>query len=320
MLVRRVLAVLLLALASTGHVRAREPSSSGAADFAAWNALVTEDLARREATWRRLEAHRGGLVGVELLIAEGTRRPVQSRWGHAMLRFVDGGDPFDDAVLAFVAAPDGPRLSLWKGLVGGYPVVPELGSLAWALGAYVRDQLRPVSRWVVPTSAEERARTVGTLDRWRRQPELGGTYTFAGNNCAWAMARFLAEAGVAPLPAPDVLASHVPTQLAGQLRDHLRPAPSIPTPGELLASVAESLATTSEALRAGRWPPATDTLLAFSPMDRRRVILNLDPPPEVVDALLASLPADTPMDLSEAYGVRALPDDAYRRAETTNTH
>lgn len=317
MTARRALAVLLLAVAPMEPARAREPSPAEAADLAAWNALVTENLARRQATWRRLEARRDALVGVELWIAEGTRRPVQSRWGHVMLRFVDGGDPFDDAIVAFVASPDGPRLSLWKGLVGGYPVVPELGSLAWALGAYVRDQLRPVTRWVIPTSPEQRAGMVTTLERWQTHAHHAGDYTFVGNNCAWAMARFLADAGVAPLPEGDILASHVPTRLAGQLRGQLRPAPPIPTPGELLARVADRLATTPEALRAGRWPATTDALLALSPMDRRRVVLNLDPPPEVVDALLSAIPADTPMDLAEAYGVRALPDDAYERRPAT---
>ncbi len=311
MTARRALAAFLLVVAPVEPARAREPSPAEAADLAAWNTLVTENLARRQATWRRLDARRDALIGVELWIAEGTRRPVQSRWGHAMLRFVDGGDPFDDAIVAFVASPDGPRLSLWKGLFGGYRVVPELGSLAWALGAYVRDQLRPVSRWVIPSTPEQRTTLVATLERWSANADHAGDYTFVGNNCAWAMARFLADAGVAPLPESDVLSGHVPTRLAGQLRGHLRPAPPIPTPGELLARVAGRLATTPEALRAGRWPTQTDALLALSPMDRRRVVLNLDPPTDVVDALLASIPPDPPMDLAEAYGVRALPDDAY---------
>ncbi len=314
---RRALAMLLLALAPVEPARAGKPAPSEEADLAAWNTLVTENLARRQATWHRLDARRDALVGVELWIAEGTRRPVQSRWGHAMLRFVDGGDPFDDAIVAFVASPDGPRLSLWTGLLGGYPVVPELGSLAWALGAYVRDQLRPVSRWVLPTTPEQRTTLVATLERWQANADLAGDYTFVGNNCAWAMARFLADAGVAPLPESDVLASHVPTRLAGQLRGQLRPAPPIPTPAELLARVAGSLATTPEALRAGCWPTQTDALLALSPMDRRRVVLNLDPPTEVVDALLAAIPPDPPMDLAEAYGVQALPDDAYESARVT---
>ena len=314
---RRVLAVFLVALAGVEPVRAREPSPRGEADLAAWDALVTENLARRQATWRRLEARRDALIGVELWIAEGTRRPVQSRWGHAMLRFVDGGDPFDDAILAFVASPDGPRLSLWKGLGGGYPVVPELGSLAWALGAYVRDQLRPVSRWVVPTSTGQRATLVATLERWSANAHHAGDYTFVGNNCAWAMARFLADAGVTQLPEADVLTSHVPNGLADQLRGQLQPAPPIPTPAGLLARVADRLITTPEALRAGRWPTQNDALLSLSPMDRRRIVLNLDPPAEVVDALLASIPTEAPMDLAEAYGVRALPDDAYGPVRAT---
>jgi hypothetical protein len=236
---------------------------------------------------------------------------VQSRWGHALLRFVEADpDPLDDPILGFVADPGGPTLSLWKGLVGGYPVIADLGPLHWALGTYVRDQLRPVSRWVLPTTGAQRRALVEALARWY-STSAPGRYTFAGNNCAWALLRFLDEAGLVPVPPDRGLARRVPTRLPEVLRASLREAPPIPSVGATIDRAAQALGVPFAELRAGVWPPYIGPLLALDAQDRLRLLLNVDVPPDAAEALRASLPEGTRPDLVALYGIAPLPPGAY---------
>jgi len=293
--------------------RAATPDAQRAAVHQAWAQQAAQDRARRASTLARLQAET--LVGVELLVAEGTRTPVQSRWGHALLRFVDAdADALDDAVLGFVADPGGPTLSLWSGVVGGYPVIADLGPLHWVMATYVRDQLRPVTRWVLPTDAQARGRLVETLTRWSAPGATDpGGYTFAGNNCAWALLRYLDAAGVAPLPAARGLGPHIPTRLPRHVQAKLRPAPPIPALGDVVARAAGALGIPFARARAGDWPDDVSPLLGWPPDDILRLLLNVDVPAPAAEALRGALPENTRADLVALYGVEPLGADAYGR-------
>jgi hypothetical protein len=70
------------------------------------------------------------IVGLELLVADTTKKDFESRWGHALFRFVDiNRKAANDLVVGYVAQVDSPGLSYFKGLFGGYALVPELRPL-----------------------------------------------------------------------------------------------------------------------------------------------------------------------------------------------
>jgi hypothetical protein len=280
---------------------------------AAWEGVLRDDAERRARILAHLARQRDAVEGLELLVAGGTRTPIQSRWGHALLRFVDGGDPFDDVVIAFVAMPDRPRVSVWKGLTGGYPLEMDAGRLAWALGAYVRDQLRPVRRWVLPTDSAERGRVIDEAARWAADPSRRGRYTFVGNNCATALGRFLTSAGVVTGAAG--WGRRVPTRLpaAWTLARPARAAPDVPALGSVLLRAGAALGVPLSDVRAGRWThpggaatgEAWEPLRALSVADRLVLLWTVDlAPPDARDALLASLPAPALRpSLEEVFGV-----------------
>jgi hypothetical protein len=280
----------------------------------AWAEVLRTDAERRARLVAHLARRREAVEGVELLVAAGTRTPVQSRWGHALLRFVDGGDPLDDVVIAFVAMPERPRVSVWRGLTGGYPLEMDAGSLAWALGAYVRDQMRPVRRWVLPTTAPERAALVDAAVRWAAEPALRGRYTFFGNNCATALGRFLRDAGL--IAEGRGWARRVPTRLpaAWTLARPARPVADVPALGRAMQRAADTLGVSLADVRAGRWRPAAeatgvqggwDALGTLSVPDRLVLLWTVDlAPPDAREALLAGLPPpEARPSLEEVFGV-----------------
>lgn len=136
-----------------------------------WQATQADAKETNDKYMGRLLALRGNLIGLELLIAEKTNAYIGSRWGHSMLRFIDGdNDPLNDLVLGFVAEVDTPSLSLSKGLSGGYPVIPLVQPLRLFIASYVRDEGRPLERHIFPTSEGDRNEVIDTLAAWIAAP------------------------------------------------------------------------------------------------------------------------------------------------------
>lgn len=226
---------------------------------------------------------------LELLIAEATDARAASRWGHALLRFVDGdGDPFDDLVLAFGAELDRPRVSLWRGVVGGYEAVPMVRRLGWIYLDYVQEQGRALDRVPLPSDPALVASLLASLGA--RAASGLGPYTFFKANCAGLLVDLLEEAG---FPRPES-GGRIPVRL-GDAFAEVGAAPLPPTqvglPGPLLTEAAALAQLSEDQLRLGDWPAGTAKLLAPLPaIDRQRLLYALHPPAAERAALLASLP------------------------------
>uniref|UniRef100_UPI00356619F4 lipoprotein N-acyltransferase Lnb domain-containing protein n=1 Tax=Halobacteriovorax sp. TaxID=2020862 RepID=UPI00356619F4 len=114
---------------------------------------------------RRLDNNQ--ILGLELIIADSTDERVESKFGHALFRFVDGdSDPGNDITISFVADVNGPKASNISGVIGKYGVYPEVKSLRLFIKQYVKDQSRPLERHIIPSNEIMHRELVKTLDSW----------------------------------------------------------------------------------------------------------------------------------------------------------
>lgn len=113
----------------------------------------------------------GQIMGLELLIAEPSQSsPLQSRFGHAFLRFVGSSGnpqlPSADLSVNFVANVHTQQLSARAGLVGDYAILPEVHPLGRSLNRYLAQEKRPLRRILIPSSPQMRADLIETLLTW----------------------------------------------------------------------------------------------------------------------------------------------------------
>lgn len=113
----------------------------------------------------------GHITGLEILIAEpSSTSPLESRFGHAFLRFVGSSGvqnvPSADLTVNFVANVHTQQLSARAGLVGEYAILPEVTALGTSLNRYLADEKRPLRRIVLPASAQMKKDLVETLFTW----------------------------------------------------------------------------------------------------------------------------------------------------------
>ncbi|GEM_PF-4108166 len=107
------------------------------------------------------------IIGLELIIAEATDERVESKFGHALFRFVDNdSDPGNDITISFVADVNGPKASNIGGVVGKYGVYPEVKSLRLFIKQYVKDQSRPLERHIIPSNTSMHHDLFQTLNGW----------------------------------------------------------------------------------------------------------------------------------------------------------
>ncbi|MBT3586779.1 MAG: DUF4105 domain-containing protein, partial [Halobacteriovoraceae bacterium] len=109
----------------------------------------------------------GKIIGLEILIAQASSRRVESRFGHALLRFVDSvPGSGNDIVLGFVADVPSQKLSYLRGLFGGYGLYPVLKGLRSFTRDYLKNEERPLERIILPSSLIQRAKLFAILKDW----------------------------------------------------------------------------------------------------------------------------------------------------------
>lgn len=144
-----------------------------------------------------LSANRNKVIGIEYIYAAGTEQKLESRWGHALLRFVDSdNNPFNDYVLSFAAKVKPENISNLKALTGEYDILPQLSSLGHFWEQYTGMEGRVLERTVIPSTESQRLSLIATLKEWTQEHSLFGKYTFLNNNCAGAFQDFLRDGGI----------------------------------------------------------------------------------------------------------------------------
>ena len=97
------------------------------------------------------------IIGLELLIADTTNAQFESRFGHALFRFVDSNrKAANDMVVGYVAQVDSPGVNYFKGLFGGYALVPEIKPLREYHQQYAGDQERFLDRYLISSTPQLR--------------------------------------------------------------------------------------------------------------------------------------------------------------------
>lgn len=222
---------------------------------------VTE---RNRINLEKLISQSDRIIGLEVIIAAGAPEPFYSRFGHALLRFVDDNNLWsDDLTLSFVADLNEPELSISKGLFGGYSITAEVKPLNEFWFDYARNEERPLERHIIPATREEIRELIGVLESWRDAPSKAGNYTFTSNNCAGVLTKLFEEAGFTH----SVIKPTIPTRVPNWLeRSFLSPFPhlQVKTPGPVLKKARTLLGVTERELISGKkWPAdAAETLLA----------------------------------------------------------
>ncbi|CBW26412.1 putative exported protein [Halobacteriovorax marinus SJ] len=156
----------LILLCLLFNIQAQELDS---VEFLQWHLQKSELYTNSKKYIKRLKnrVKRNEIIGLELISAEASDERVESKFGHSLFRFVDNdNDPGNDITISFVADVDGPKASNLAGVVGKYGVYPEVKSLRLFVKQYVKDQSRPLERYIIPASSEMIDSLIVTLDLW----------------------------------------------------------------------------------------------------------------------------------------------------------
>ena len=88
------------------------------------------------------------IIGAEVIIAEGTKERLESRWGHAFIRFIDTDkSASNDICLSLVANVHTKKLRYSAGLFGSYPILLVLDSFSAFANRYMLAEERPLARY-----------------------------------------------------------------------------------------------------------------------------------------------------------------------------
>ncbi|OYZ13372.1 MAG: hypothetical protein B7Y39_17975 [Bdellovibrio sp. 28-41-41] len=252
------------------------------------------------------------IKGIELIVAGPMHQHIESSFGHALLRFVEtDGDAIQDSILSFVALIDEPVLNYKKGIMGGYPVIAQVGSFGEFIQTYLETEERPLDRYIIPTDAKIRKNIVETLKKWLSKPGGMGGYKFLSNNCAGVLVEFLKQSGLSTgFQAP------VPSLLPAQMKSrYLTPYPVIRT--FTIAPIFEKLAyefnVKVEILKAGNWPrEAINRFKSIPPSALAQLYFRASPIDEEVRSAMQSLILKNgPLDLANVYGIKKIPNVIY---------
>lgn len=143
-----------------------------------------------------LVSNKEKIVGIEIIIAD-QANGLASRFGHALLRFVDkDGLWANDAVVSFGALSEEETYSLWKGVFGGYPILPQVMNLHEYWTQYTKTERRDLKRYVLNLSPEQLEQFIDVSFKYIQAPEKLKNYTFTKNNCVGVISKFLIEAGL----------------------------------------------------------------------------------------------------------------------------
>ena len=103
-------------------------------------------------------------MALELIIASSTKKSIESRWGHALMRFVDNfGEPENDLVLGYIAYVN-TKIHYLKGLSGKYlTLMPQLLSLRTVHKNYTYGQNRSLERYIISSDKNFRKKLIKNL-------------------------------------------------------------------------------------------------------------------------------------------------------------
>lgn len=141
-----------------------------------------------------LFSKRSEITGVEIIIADRASN-IASRFGHALIRFVDQDNLWaNDIVISFGALSDSEKLSLVKGVFGGYPILPEVMTLHEYWGRYTQVEKRDLRRFVLNLEKKQLDKLLDVSFDYIKDPQKLKNYTFTKNNCVGVISKFLIEA------------------------------------------------------------------------------------------------------------------------------
>ena len=163
-----------------------------------WNNARQESLDdnQRNLNYLRGQFEKNQIMGLEVVIAA-AKKSFSSGFGHAMLRFVDQRDYFEShLILSFVGDINEKKLSLRKGLFGGYRVLPKIGEFKEMWDKYVFGEKRELKRYIIPTTQEERKALSEVLFQWIANPVKFKEYKFVENNCASLLSDLLKDSKI----------------------------------------------------------------------------------------------------------------------------
>jgi hypothetical protein len=220
----------------------------------------------------------GEIAGIELIIAGPTSIRFESRFGHALLRFVDfDQDWTNDLVVSFVADVNEVKLNAMKGLFGGYEILSETNYLYEFWWNYVLKEARPLNRYVIPLTKTELANFLNNFKKYNfKDLEKRKNYYFFGNNCAQAISDLLIETGLIKKKSKALIPTRMPKKLkkAGKIIHPVSVIESIhPTLIKLQNTL--NLKRLEDILEEKKYPPNSETLIRQNFSDKEIKILLL---------------------------------------------
>lgn len=177
--------------------------------------------------------NKNSIIGLEFILAAPTDSKIESKWGHALLRFVDNDNNWaNDPVLSFAANVTDKKMSQWKGLTGGYEVIPELSSLGEFWKYYTKAEGRSIQRYPLLLERKNLTYFIDELSKWNEDQTYFGKYYFTSNNCTTLIGDILTRSGVVSFNRFNSRPSHFPKWLQ---RNLIAPYPAIEALNPLLA-------------------------------------------------------------------------------------
>tara|TARA_Y100001936_G_scaffold251861_1_gene309384 strand:- start:1164 stop:2624 length:1461 start_codon:yes stop_codon:yes gene_type:complete len=138
------------------------------------------------------------IVGLELLVAEPNDTNTSEKFGHTLLRFIDGdGKWYNDAVLSFSVKIDENGLSYIGTLTNKYPIRVQLKHMDSFWKNYIVKSSRPISRYIIPSTPEQRVRLFENFKSRFLSDEGFGKYGLTTNNCMTILMDLFEASGIA---------------------------------------------------------------------------------------------------------------------------
>lgn len=242
------------------------------------------------------------IIGLEFIEAGPGSTAAESRWGHALLRFVDDdADNFNDLIVGFIADVDDATIRSWKGLSGGYRATMEMTTIGNYIQFYNRDQGRTLTRHIITGDPAKIARLIALIERYANDPSFAGKYYFIQRNCAVILQSMLTSSG---------FPSHRPAIKPVSVGKALQKAAIAPYPTLAMVSldaIKVALRTTS-----GNYARVDDLTLL-----RAYYLLQNELPPNSVAQIYNELQRrQIRIDLNAVYQLRPAPEVLYSLCES----
>lgn len=145
---------------------------------------------------KRLIENKDEIIGLEVIIASGTDEQIFSKYGHALIRFVNkNGLWANDIMISFVADIDTAKVDYARGLNGGYKVAMEALTVHQYWNQYIVQGGRSLSRYIIPTSKVQILNVINQVQKRLQDPSSLGGYKFLTKNCASLLSQLLIDSG-----------------------------------------------------------------------------------------------------------------------------